>query len=96
MTLAASCARLRVSSASPRVSRRVAGTYRSGAACCGWDQRRARIGDARGSGSVVERLLAKEKVAGSIPVFRSKFISGRGAPGVCAGAPLRVAPALRT
>jgi hypothetical protein len=26
----------------------------------------------RGSGSVVEHLLAKEKVAGSNPVFRSK------------------------
>ena len=28
-----------------------------------------------GSGSVVEHLLAKEKVAGSNPVFRSTFIS---------------------
>ena len=30
---------------------------------------------ASGSGSVVERLLAKEKVAGSNPVFRSIFCS---------------------
>ena len=29
---------------------------------------------AGGSGSVVERLLAKEKVAGSNPVFRSIFV----------------------
>jgi hypothetical protein len=36
--------------------------------------RRAVIGSQlRGSGSVVEHLLAKEKVAGSIPVSRSRF-----------------------
>jgi hypothetical protein len=31
-----------------------------------------------GSGSVVEHLLAKEKVAGSIPVSRSRFAYIRG------------------
>ena len=31
-------------------------------------------GQASGSGSVVERLLAKEKVTGSTPVFRSNPI----------------------
>ena len=34
----------------------------------------------RGSGSVVERLLAKEKVAGSNPVFRSIFYPGSPVP----------------
>ena len=34
----------------------------------------------RGSGSVVEHLLAKEKVAGSNPVFRSKRSFREGGP----------------
>jgi hypothetical protein len=40
----------------------------------------------RGSGSVVEHLLAKEKVAGSNPVFRSKnrfTIAGHVGPAFC-------------
>ena len=41
-------------------------------------RQQTRRGYPGGSGSVVEHLLAKEKVAGSNPVFRSKMVSKPG------------------